>query len=911
MTWLSSWAKLLNVKPEEAKLVGNFILHGFFQGIAIAFFFTSSYALFLKQFGTEQFPVIYIATSILLVWLGSIYKKAEARFQVRKTVVAAMVLLSASILMFRFGIEFLSSGWIFLYFLLAWNSVLYLICGLGFWSLASILFDVRQSKRLFSAISLGDTPAKFFGYLCSGLLAPLIGTSNLLWLSAAAFLLSIIFLSFIINDKANVELLSLKQDEKPRRGGMLPNFSDAARAFQSNKLIGTVATLAFVVVTSTTLLHFAFYTEVRSNVSNDADLAKFIGLFMAFGRVLTIVVKAIFTNRLRSSFGIKGALLITPLVVVAFVVNYLLFQWLGWGIGLYLLGAAYILSDLLKKSIQDPVFISLLQPLAVHARLKGHSLVKSIMNPAGMGFAGMLIIMVFQLLPQSDLYIFSFVILILMTFWIVGAIWSERRYVLELGNALNNRFIVGGETKAMDKKAHKILLSRISTSDARGARYSLAILESQSSAFIGLAVTLALRHESEEVKTDAIRIAAKHKVATAAPILTEMLKDISLQPIWPEAVKALCVLSPDEADGLMGLLESPQPKIMAATIAGLVRSGDIASVVSGGQKLLYLTDSKDPQMRLSAAEIIGEIGIQNYYKPLIGLLRDENQEVVKAAIYSCGKVGNEKLLEELMEMLVNKPNLRSKIAATLEMFGEKAVSPLCDFIIGKLCPKEAFGKLISTCGLIGGDVAGDRLVEMLHIMPQQRLAIFQALNIAKFKAKAEVRPIFKSLLRGQLAAMGKLMDARACLLPQKNHALLANAYQLELDELIQQIFLNLSILYDRERIMKAKRGIGMAKRDTIANALEVLELALPKVYSKPFIEALELRMAGKNRSAHEKTTVETTINDTLSDSYWCFQDWSKACALSVSKNSGKKIDPSLLLILKSSASKVIREQLDV
>src|SRR5207244_10745283 len=68
-------------------------------------------------------------------------------------------------------------GWV-LYLMLAWFNVLYLVNNLQFWGVAALLFDLRQSKRLFAVISAGDIPAKFIGYSLAGVVLHYTGAST-------------------------------------------------------------------------------------------------------------------------------------------------------------------------------------------------------------------------------------------------------------------------------------------------------------------------------------------------------------------------------------------------------------------------------------------------------------------------------------------------------------------------------------------------------------------------------------------------------------------------------------------------------------------------------------------------------------------------------------------------------------
>jgi len=96
--------------------------------------------------------------------------------------------MAGSILALLATFYFIKEFWVYALFL-SWFQVLYLVSGLEFWGLSSLLFDVRQSKRLFSMISAGDMVPKAIGFLALPALILLIGASNIFFLSFIFMLL--------------------------------------------------------------------------------------------------------------------------------------------------------------------------------------------------------------------------------------------------------------------------------------------------------------------------------------------------------------------------------------------------------------------------------------------------------------------------------------------------------------------------------------------------------------------------------------------------------------------------------------------------------------------------------------------------------------------------------------------------
>src|SRR5215213_9404503 len=167
----------LLIRPSESKLVSKLFLFEFFQGSSIAIFFTTGISMFLEKRSTAELPKVFMLSAILLWICGFVYSKLEHKLSIRSLILSVLVFNLTSIVVFRLLMSQEDSQW-FMYLFLAFFNVLYLLNNLEFWGLAALLFDVRQSKRLFGIVSAGDIPAKMIGYIAAILLVPIIGTEN-------------------------------------------------------------------------------------------------------------------------------------------------------------------------------------------------------------------------------------------------------------------------------------------------------------------------------------------------------------------------------------------------------------------------------------------------------------------------------------------------------------------------------------------------------------------------------------------------------------------------------------------------------------------------------------------------------------------------------------------------------------
>ncbi|KYP16224.1 MAG: hypothetical protein A1D16_14310 [Flavihumibacter sp. CACIAM 22H1] len=183
------WLNLLNIQRNEWPVVKQLFWLQFFQGAGISFFFTAEFARFLEKFPVHELPWVMVLSAFLLWITGFAYTILEHHIPFKKFNEGIILFMAGTMLLLRIGSTVITDNWLY-YVSLAWFYVLYLLNNLEFWGIASRLFNIRQSKRLFGVISSGDIPAKFIGYTMALLFVPYTGTLNLLFLGVISMLSS-------------------------------------------------------------------------------------------------------------------------------------------------------------------------------------------------------------------------------------------------------------------------------------------------------------------------------------------------------------------------------------------------------------------------------------------------------------------------------------------------------------------------------------------------------------------------------------------------------------------------------------------------------------------------------------------------------------------------------------------------
>ncbi len=875
---------LFNIHTDEAWLVTNLFWLQFFQGVGVAIFNSVALALFIEHFDALALPKVYLFAGILLLLVGFIYSKVEHALPMKKLVPLVIVFVAASIFLLRISFTQVNSS-VFLFLLLAWYYVIYLLTNLEFWGLAALQFDIRQSKRLFGMIGAGDIPAKLFGYSAVPFLVKVFTSQNMLVISGIFILCSLIFY-FRLKRAGKMDVyVAHNHAHSNHHEAATTNWRDLIKSFFGSRMIAYVAVLSFIVITCVTIISFSFYAEIKHEMHGNAQLAGFISMFYAGGRVFAIFVRLILTGRLSNILGTKGSLLISPVILFVFLVSIIsisLFNHDRLAV-IYVFGLMAIITEVLKTSLQDPVFLSLMQPLSSSLRLRGHTIVKGVMDPFALIFSGFVLFSLLKISGHVDLFQLSYLVFTLLIVWVIMIFVVDREYVRTLVTALDRRYSVGNEIDLTEEKTRNVLLQKISTGERGEAIYILNLIEKQYADDKEELVLKALEHPQKEVRMEAIKLSERKKIIAALPLIEKIIAARTDTELLPEAVKAMCMLQPEELENIDEFVEDNDPRLMKAAITGLMTSGGISAVVTAGQRLLLLISSTVVAERKMATEIIGDLGVQSFYKPLLNLLKDENLEVVKAAILSSGKVKNERLIRPLMQLFLQHKNEKLVIDALHEA-GDIALKEITNALTHEQLTRQQQAKLILLCGRIGSDNATKILDELVWKTPALRADIFHALHLCEFKLQPHNRAQHIELMNHYINASTKILFMIQVAEKISTAKILADALHLELNEIRYSLLLLFSFVYDKEKMMKAKSAFSVKKREGIANALEVIEIEVPKEISLKFNKIFEPGTIGDKCNAmqfyfKEQLTYEKMIDDILHNHHHHYHRWTKAAAL--------------------------------
>ncbi len=281
-----------------------------------------------------------------------------------------------------------------------------------------------------------------------------------------------------------------------------------------------------VVVGYTFRFNFAFYAGVKSNYHNEVTLAKFIAFFLALVRIVALAIKMVLTSRLINRFGNINALLVTPVVMTVMILAIVGTQDMDAfpKMILYFFGVTSIVVDILRSSINSPVFLTLMQPLPVHERLRAHTVVKGIMDPFASLFTGLILIAVIGFHGKVSLLTLCYILLALALVWFAAIYLVNKNYIGTILRTIGTRFFNNSQV-VFDRNALNYLIEKVQIGSETEALNILEMVSRNNKDACEEVCAAAITHSSENVRALALDIVAEKRIELSEDVIVQHLND--------------------------------------------------------------------------------------------------------------------------------------------------------------------------------------------------------------------------------------------------------------------------------------------------------------------------------------------------------------------------------------------------
>ena len=631
---------------------------------------------FIADLGADNLPYILLVSGFVIGILMTGYAWLMARLPRRWALSITQVGMGGMLLGFWVLFQ-QSASWVSVAFYLA-GQILGLLLISQFWTLANLVYDPRQAKRLFGFVG-GGAPLGGIAGSALAVAAPKFGAINLLLPSAAMMFLCAFVVSVIVGRESVRPESSLAGKQEKGVG--------AAEAFQllrsSSHLQIIALVIGFAAIGAAIIEQQLNMAAAAAKGAGGADaLTAFlaqVGLWMS---VIGLVIQVWLTSKIHRYLGIGFALVVLPFSLGSTALI-MLFNAALWAPAL-----ARILDQSLRYTVDKTTREILFLPLPGDIKLKAKSFVDVTVDRAAKAAGAVLLIV---LVKPWGLHLtwqqLSFASLTMTGLWVLMAIQARRGYLRAFRQSLVSRDMQASELRlnVADLTTIETLVQELSHPDAKRVVYAIDVLESLDKR--NLVTPLLLYHESPKVRRRALSALGDVRSDIAqqwVPHIRRMLSDPD-SGVRAAAIGALSSISQEDAASLARpLLTDADPRIRATAavaIAGSSRPADVDLAESTLLELASGTDDASRGARRDVAVALRQIADPRFRRLLVPLLYDPAPEVADEAMETAQASSKDDFIfvPSLIALLRNR-RLKGRARAALASYGEPVVDSLAFFL---------------------------------------------------------------------------------------------------------------------------------------------------------------------------------------------------------------------------------------
>jgi len=861
-------SKVLNIEKEESGVVSLLLLQSVFIGIFAGALDVGANALFLESYGADLIPKAFMFSGMAGIVLTSIYSYFQSRSDFKKFAVINLILVVLATAALRFLFQ-LTDSKVIVFLVFVMMGPLTIITMLGFWGTAGRFFTLRQGKRLFGVIDMGQILGMILAFYAVPVLMKFsFRVVDTLILSLASVILALV-LQLIISRKYAFLPVTVKE-EKTRRTTFFDLFKRRYTALMAGFVILSVITAFFI--------HYSFLWVTEANNPNSRDAAAFLGAFMGTMMVFTIVLKSFLYGWLMKSYGLRVALLISPaLVLVLTLIAAFVGRFFGYMPGtdsfiffFLVISVSKLFNKALKDSMEVPSMKILYQSLDSRERYDIQARIDGTVNEitafsAGLMMAGLVLLSFIHIIH------FTYILVFILLAWIVVGAALYRRYRQSLEDSL----------ASARKEDHHV--------EEKDFFYFEPV-------------------PREKLSQDWIRINPCFYHISSSRNLDGVLdaQDVGIRKAGWDVV-ASTLFQPDKAviDKALSLSSDPEIKAIAERIMGRLKSSE--------KNLLSAFRSGNKERVFSALYIVVREQDRTHLPQIITLLRDPDPDIRRAAIEAAGRLGARELGSYLVDY-IGHPDLGYTAWSALVMIGDDILENLENAFHRTGQPADVQVAIVNAMGAIGGLRAQHYLVQKIQYHQRKvRQAVVEQLYNANYKPDENTATKIKEAVNNCVAAGAWVMAAEQTIRENSPGKGLLEAIREEYRSINQLLFKLLGIAYDRQVVEHVSSTLVEEESDDRGYAIELLNLLVEddvKEYLEPYFDdrpvTEKIRMLQAVLPV-EILSYERLIEEILTrDGLW-LGNYIRACAIDAIKDD-PRFDGSLHLAAQAfNSEKVISD----
>lgn len=304
---------LVNLKSEELKLAFSLWVLIAVNTFVLELADVVATAGFVSNLGVDGIPVLWIVTTLITIFAAGFYLVFIDRYPRLQLVTWLLTGLAVLYLLMEFLFAFNAPIWFTYPALYLLSDQQFMILPLAFWALASDVFAVTESKRVFPFIASGAVIGGLLGNGAAALLTYLaerytFGLTQIFIAIAIVLLASALYLRVMFN-KVTLKTRQSREED----AGLKETIKIGVDYFRNISLFKAVGILMFLAGLVLTLLEFNFLAVIDSSVSNDLEFQRFLGYYKAIQTTGLLFFQWLITSRVLSKIHLQDSFSVFPI----------------------------------------------------------------------------------------------------------------------------------------------------------------------------------------------------------------------------------------------------------------------------------------------------------------------------------------------------------------------------------------------------------------------------------------------------------------------------------------------------------------------------------------------------------------------------------------------------------------------
>jgi ATP:ADP antiporter, AAA family len=635
---------------------------------------------FISNLGADNLPYVLLAAGIIIGILMTGYAWLMSRLPERGGLPMTQAGMAAVLFLFWFLFQ-TNATWVSVaFYLMALMLGVLLIS--QFWTLANLVYDPRQAKRLFGFIGGGAPLGGIAGSAILQSFTDDIGTTNMLLISGTLMIVcATLVMSIMRRERPQAEPGAAAAAAATEKGVGFTEAFDLLRKSKHLQIISLVISFAAV---------GAAIIEQQLNMAAEAakgaqatdSITVFLASVQLWTSTIGFIIQVWLTSKIHRYLGIGFALMILPVSLGSSGVVMLL------NAALWAPGLARVLDQSLRYTVDKTTREILFLPLPGDIKLKAKSFVDVTVDRGAKAFGALLLLILVK--PWGftlDWQRLSYASLTMVVLWIFMALRARRGYLLAFRQSIERRDLAPTEMRlsGADLSTVETLVQELAHPDPAKVVYAIDVLESLDKR--NLVTPLLLYHESPVVRARALSAlgAVRSDIAVQwRPQIRRMLSDPD-SGVRAAAIRALEAVSLEDAAAVARpLLSDEDPRIRVTAAVSLAASARNEDIDAAEATLLELaSDPRDTAraVRRDVAAAVRHIANPRFQGLLIPLLYDPAPEVADEAMESvqAGATDDFVFVPTLVALLRNR-QLKGRAREALVRYGEPVIDVLAHFM---------------------------------------------------------------------------------------------------------------------------------------------------------------------------------------------------------------------------------------